>query len=123
MACLAVTGPDEPRSFLDLDTSSDDESPVIHRARQCSGREASTCSSCVQDSTTRSERQPRLDLEKDAAFMEQAPDVEVHRLSNLYEVAPNEESQAIPGGPEDTLHQLEGGSAMSMPPTPSRGGR
>ena len=118
MASLAVTGPDEPRSFLDLDTSSDDESPVIHRANSVRVGKPRLVRH-VSKTAQHAQNVNHDSLEKDAAFMEQAPDVEVHRLSNLYEVAPNEESQAIPGGPEDTLHQLEGGSAMSMPPTPS----
>ena len=119
---LAVIGPDEPRSFLDLDSSSDDDSPVIHRADSVRVGKPRLVRH-VAKSAQHAQDVNHDSFEKDAAPMEQAPDVPGLRLSNLYELTSNDETtevELVPGGPEDALHQLEGGSAMTIPPTLSQ---
>lgn len=114
MPPIAISGPDEPRSFLDLD-SDDEESPVIERASSVRISKPLiiqyTCTSAAHVPKIGDNRSSK---DKAAQFLGQD-------VRDLYLAAGSGHDST--GGPEDALRKLEGvksvtGSNIALPPTP-----
>ena len=117
MPPIAVTGPDEPRSFLDLHSSSDEETPIVQRAS--SVRVAKP--QIVRHHSTSAGRHAKISGDAGQS-MDKAGQLLGEDLKNPHDSTPSDSD----GGPADALKTLEGdvsvdGSTVALPPTtPSR---
>ena len=127
---VAITKPDEPRSFLDLDSSSDEELPVIQRASSVRvGRPH------IVRHTSNSAKQAPHHAEKngtDSPSLDKAERLLGEPIVNLYNLNPADETLEEPAvdAHADALAKLEGkadssikeidqhGSTIALPPTP-----
>ena len=118
MPPIAVTGPDEPRSFLDLDSSSDDETPVVQRASSVKVAKPRI----VRHNSSSAARVPRIsEIIHTGPSMDKAGHLLGNDLKNLQGLTSH--ADAAEGGPADALKMLEGaesvdGSTVALPPTP-----
>ena len=118
MPPIAVTGPDEPRSFLDLDSSDDEGSPVIQRAS--SVRVAKP--QIVRHNSTSAGRTPKIGNSQSEATMDKSGQLLGQDLKHLRDLTQDDSSESA-GGPADALKMLEGtesvdSSTVALPPTP-----
>ena len=119
MPPIAITGPDEPRSFLDLDSSSDDEAPIVQRASSVKVSKPRI----VRYNSGSAARVPKIsDNRQQLPAMDKAGQLLGNDLKNLQGLTSHEDAESA-GGPADALKMLEGTesvdeSTVALPPTP-----
>ncbi len=119
MPPIAVTGPDEPRSFLDLNSSSDEETPTIQRASSVKVSKPRI----VRHNSRSAARIPRISEAAQAGpAMNETGQPLRNDLKNLRGLTSHEKTDSV-GGPAEALKLLEGtesddGSTVALLPTP-----
>ena len=114
MPMMAITGPDEPRSFLDLDSSSDEETPIIQRASSVKVSKPRI----VRHNSGSAGRVPRIS--EAGPPMDKSGQLLGDDLKSVQGLTSHQDAE---GGPSDALRMLEGtdsvdGSMVALPPTP-----